>query len=107
MLGCELYLRTYDVAERLTVQDWTVEIRQRLEGKQKGSRSYVFIDKNGKPHYTQTLACADCSCLEQVYTVQQQPHNSLLTNKVETFEHIASYQGRLPNKRDFKIQMVN
>lgn len=47
-------LRQYDIVEKLSVQDWTVELRKRMQGAHAGDIYLVFVEKNGRQHYTLT-----------------------------------------------------
>lgn len=53
----EKKLRRYITAEKLTMQDWSVEIRKRMQGKHAGDIYCVFIDGKGNPYYTLIHAC--------------------------------------------------
>lgn len=46
------------VANKLAMQDWTVELRQRMQGAHQGDVYAVFVDSKGQQYYTKTLACA-------------------------------------------------
>lgn len=48
-------LRQYDIAEKLVMQDWTVELRRRLQGAHEGDIYLVFMDRAGRKHYTMLL----------------------------------------------------
>lgn len=51
------HLRQYELIEKLVVQDWKVEIRERLEGAHKGDLYNVFVDADNKPFYTLKHGC--------------------------------------------------
>lgn len=45
------------MVEKLAVQEWNVELRKRLQGAHAGDIYLVFVDKNGRQHYTLSLFC--------------------------------------------------